>query len=333
MEKSQEREKIKEQFKTQEVQKEKSIGTTANYCPKCGTINSNAAKFCEECGTSLAVSENCTLCNTPILSGADICEHCGCLLNKTECSFCGFSISKDDMFCGDCGVSTRGITCSSCSTLSFSDFCPSCNKPLTDRAKAELEALKNDKPFQEVLSLWHELQAFEKEAERIIEEEIQKAQNAHLEAESQAIENKKEEDPDLIAYRQKIKEALQEMGQEKKAEPLPTPSPKPHTPKPDVSFSDAMMEALKKTKQKEIEAKRKEIQDKMDKICEKNFPIPQISRNFYAARKLPDSNMVWKCFFTGDVHPNPQNCGKPQLGGKWIIEFNPIYWVTHDGSR
>ena len=47
-------------------------------CAKCGTINLDGAKFCEECGVRLTLS--CPRCGTPALAGKKFCSECGTAL-------------------------------------------------------------------------------------------------------------------------------------------------------------------------------------------------------------------------------------------------------------
>ena len=46
-------------------------------CPKCGTENPGAARFCGECGTSLSASIGCPDCGTANPSGQKFCNGCG----------------------------------------------------------------------------------------------------------------------------------------------------------------------------------------------------------------------------------------------------------------
>ena len=44
-------------------------------CAACGTENTVGAKFCSECGTTLA--RTCPSCSEPIAAGAKFCSECG----------------------------------------------------------------------------------------------------------------------------------------------------------------------------------------------------------------------------------------------------------------
>ena len=47
-------------------------------CPTCGADNPSGAKFCNECGASLA--QVCASCGTSNASGAKFCSECGATL-------------------------------------------------------------------------------------------------------------------------------------------------------------------------------------------------------------------------------------------------------------
>lgn len=54
---------------------------------------------------------------------------------------------------------------------------------------------------------------------------------------------------------------------------------------------------------------------------------PQEQRNYYSARKVAVESRTltrvkvgWVCNYCGCTHPNPADCCKPFLGGKWVYE-------------
>src|SRR5829696_9079120 len=47
------------------------------HCPKCGTENPGAARFCGECGTSFSASIGCPDCGTANPGGQKFCNGCG----------------------------------------------------------------------------------------------------------------------------------------------------------------------------------------------------------------------------------------------------------------
>lgn len=78
-------------------------GQTA--CPRCGTLVSDGAKFCANCGETIQRD-----------SGTMVCPSCGKTVPKGKfCTACG---GKLQQFCPDCGTAVTGM------------FCPNCGKKL-----------------------------------------------------------------------------------------------------------------------------------------------------------------------------------------------------------
>lgn len=45
-------------------------------CPNCNALNSQGAKFCQQCGASL-IPSGCKQCGTSLPPGAKFCSRCG----------------------------------------------------------------------------------------------------------------------------------------------------------------------------------------------------------------------------------------------------------------
>lgn len=45
-------------------------------CPNCRTLNAQGARFCQQCGTSLAPN-SCKQCNAQLQPGTKFCGQCG----------------------------------------------------------------------------------------------------------------------------------------------------------------------------------------------------------------------------------------------------------------
>ncbi len=45
-------------------------------CPKCGSANADAARFCQQCGTSLSAGK-CSGCGAEVSAGSKFCGQCG----------------------------------------------------------------------------------------------------------------------------------------------------------------------------------------------------------------------------------------------------------------
>jgi len=79
-------------------------------CPSCSTANVAGAKFCTNCGGSLAPpTVECPSCHTANAVGAKFCSSCGTSLaataaGPTHCTNCGTELAAGVKFCADCGT-------------------------------------------------------------------------------------------------------------------------------------------------------------------------------------------------------------------------------------
>src|SRR5205823_730680 len=73
----------------------------AMRCAACGHVNSAKAKFCEECGTRVAVI--CPTCGSLAAPRAKFCEECGTRLARL-CPTCSGLASPAARFCPECGA-------------------------------------------------------------------------------------------------------------------------------------------------------------------------------------------------------------------------------------
>jgi ribosomal protein L40E len=136
-------------------------------CLKCGTTNPDSARYCFECGTSLAelLKEDhsdfifCPKCNTSNPKKGHFCYKCGNPLEDTKqpqpllCPTCGISIDTSRLFCPNCGQSLiekpldlkkeqfpvlpkeTQIECPACGQLTTGDYCRSCGYNLTTQQR------------------------------------------------------------------------------------------------------------------------------------------------------------------------------------------------------
>lgn len=73
-------------------------------CAKCGAKNSEQAKFCCECGSTLAPAQiTCTNCGALQPAQAKFCSECGQPLANRKCDDCGAILDADAKFCPECG--------------------------------------------------------------------------------------------------------------------------------------------------------------------------------------------------------------------------------------
>lgn len=79
-------------------------------CPSCGTANPQGAKFCANCGTSMAPpAANCPSCGTQNPSASKFCSNCGTSMAPpppaapATCAGCGTELAPGAKFCPSCG--------------------------------------------------------------------------------------------------------------------------------------------------------------------------------------------------------------------------------------
>lgn len=309
---SQERQKTQQKQATQKQVKkdEKSI-----TCESCKTINDAANSFCEECGQPLNTSI-CPNCNAVTYPGQDICEACVCWLLKLQCNFCYAGLDSDDEFCPECGNPVAGIVCYNCSTLSHFDFCPKCNTPLTQQALDEIEKAKNDKDLVAIKNLFEELEELKVEIE-----EVPRVSQEEIELQQQEEEKRKILRQLHSFYKQE--ETKPSPEKEKKAPPK-TEIKKESKPK--INLSQQIAE--RNSRRKKI---LQEIDEKLESLKNRTFNDSQQARRFFNANR-PKGNYVWNCNYNNSLHPDPNNCGNAELGGRWVIEYGTIEWQIHHGE-
>ncbi|MBE9918242.1 SPFH domain-containing protein [Paenibacillus donghaensis] len=109
-------------------------GAKQTSCPKCGSPNTEEARFCSGCGQSLtaeaaATPEKkqiiCSDCGSPIPPNAKFCENCGDPYNA--CPSCGYDFAVGTAACPNCGTALPKA-CRECGELMDpkAKFCPSC---------------------------------------------------------------------------------------------------------------------------------------------------------------------------------------------------------------
>ena len=75
-----------------------------NVCPKCGSPQTEHAKFCLQCGAKLTPERSvvCPQCGETVPLGK-FCVECGASLQKT-CPSCGKEYPSQARFCAECGT-------------------------------------------------------------------------------------------------------------------------------------------------------------------------------------------------------------------------------------
>ncbi|MDQ1427803.1 MAG: hypothetical protein QOK39_1279, partial [Acidimicrobiaceae bacterium] len=83
-----------------------ATSTATVECPNCHTANAPTAKFCANCGKSMAPpTVTCANCGEANAAGARFCGNCGQPLGPqpVHCPSCGHEVAPDARFCPNCG--------------------------------------------------------------------------------------------------------------------------------------------------------------------------------------------------------------------------------------
>ncbi|MBQ9545330.1 MAG: SPFH domain-containing protein [Clostridia bacterium] len=74
-------------------------------CPDCGAENKKEARFCWDCGRSLAPSKKktCFKCGAQLEERAKFCCECGASQEEKTCPKCGAKTAPGAKFCSECG--------------------------------------------------------------------------------------------------------------------------------------------------------------------------------------------------------------------------------------
>ncbi len=256
---------------------------------KQAAANSHFASKSEKQTGSLKAQEKqrlCPDCATPIPGGAELCPGCGTYVERGHCSFCDFELEEDDVFCPECGNPRAGIVCYQCGTLNFRSFCSNCNTPLNELAEEALDDSAADPAFVRMQS--------------------------------------------LAVTLNEIDHALSNRGS--------TPSAKPDAfvnnllTQYDDLLTSTMPSREKKTAPHKVdkavlyEQKVQEMQRIMDGLKPEEGETPQMQRNYYSARSLPNERIQpghvvgWECNYCRCVHRYPGECVYKELGGRWIYK-------------
>ena len=88
-------------------------GAAQVACSSCGTSNTAGAKFCANCGTSLAPpTVECANCHAANAQGAKFCANCGNSLAPAapaHCTSCGTELAPGAKFCAGCGTPAGAV--------------------------------------------------------------------------------------------------------------------------------------------------------------------------------------------------------------------------------
>lgn len=290
--------------------------THGSVCHNCGAEIEDGMMFCEECGAAIS-SCRCPHCQNDIDPGFAICPVCGKPLRGDICSFCGSIKDIGDHFCPECGNSDSGIVCPNCRTLNFRSFCRKCDMPLNDLAMAEIKKAESDPRVKHVRQIAEEL--------AVLEDEL-------LAIQGQTGATGSDASPDtstaLTAKDREILESYRALFGIKATAPIQTPAESEKAPKQETvrrtfqASNNDLQAALSAYR-----TKAAEMQKALDALIPDPVSPPEQQRNFLSACRFVMVSDIkvkerikteWVCNYCGCHHPNPSDCYRPGLGGKWL---------------
>ena len=234
-------------------------------------------------GSTLQVAV-CPNCGNEIDADADYCEVCHRYVRTDVCSFCGSQMAADEMFCHECGNPRGGIVCPMCNTLNDFSFCKQCGTPLTDEAKMLVENMRQMPDYQLLMQTARELEKLDMEQPFTSEKDIVRSQ-----------EN--------IKLRKRV---LMLLAKDKGVvNPVVPP----------VETKKRSVEELRLLK----DEKTRLLTNLLERMAVPAIPSPIKARNYAMAQKPMGVRLAWVCNWKHALHSSPCGCGKPQLGGKWVI--------------
>jgi len=221
-------------------------------------------------------------------------------------------MSPQDIDCPECGMPADGVMCPTCHIINHRSFCGQCGQPLSRAARVAVEKAKKDPAVQKTANLIMKIAELEAELD-----------TAQTEGEDSTPQEPTESE---LKYR----ELMSMVGF--------TPAQKPKPTKRSIGRS-----------REEIYAEYQKSIEEANKLLEEMVPpagtTPQEQRNYYTARKVAvmetvqqawrgipmHDSMAWECEYCHVLHNNPQECYRPELGGKWVP--CQVCEVVHSGGQ
>lgn len=259
-------------------------------------------------------NQHCPHCGEGIKVGYAICPHCGRSLTPEKCSFCGAIMKPKAKFCTRCGITRDGITCPDCGTLNSRNFCRKCNSPLTKMAQLALSAAKADPMFKAVQKKADELAELHARIEALRNSSAEQSP-LELSEEDKALLKEYADILDMIGTTQI--HTHQKEDTETKSEALPK---RKQYSAETVSIDDLL---------KAYKEKAAEMNDALASMTPPPDFTPEQQRDYFSARKIATvvtetacdmsgyRPTQWRCNFCNNLHDNPSECARPELGGVW----------------
>ena len=257
----------------------------------------------------------CPMCGNDIDGDADYCESCHRYVNTEVCGFCGTSMGAEEMYCHECGNPRGGIVCPMCNTLNDFSFCKVCGTPLTDEARALAESMKGLPDYQLMEHLSRELERLDMEEPYRSDQDILRSR-----------ENEKLRERVLMLLGRNQNENWNENenqnenwneNQNENENQNRNENEKRNGNGNGNGNGKKMrsVEELRLLKEEKIRL----LTEVLERMAVPTVPSPVKARNYAMAQRPMGVKVAWVCNWKGAIHSSPCGCGKPHLGGKWVI--------------
>jgi hypothetical protein len=292
--------------------------------PKAAAWQDFEIESADEAGTegSADVSRWCPGCGAAVAEGGDLCEGCGRWLLEGSCPFCLAPVPAGARFCTECGNPPAGAECPRCSAITHFHFCPHCQSPVTVDAQLMLEALDEDAAVLEALSAFAAVDALDAEISALdpaveVAEPCRPVSSgapseaARLLDKLSGLSAAKRVTPTTTDARPRVTsnfslDAAQMSGSDPDAAP---------------AGASSRLEEAREARHTAEEAAREALRKAQERI----FASHQQARCFFEAIRLKFKTVQrtvygWRCNWADVLHPAPQYCGNPGLGGTWVYK-------------
>lgn len=307
-----EKDRHREQYRQHDLHRT-AAQTSGGYgfCPRCGAAVAAGARYCEECGETLA--------------------------DTAVCTFCGAETGAGDAFCPECGNPRSGITCPECGTLNFRSFCRTCNRPLNAMALYAVEQAKADPRYRRAARLAEEIADIEDELARL--QAIVAQERGGTEPLLQVDESVSDETRRLLDEYERLSREASPLRTRPGTPPAPVKAEEftieadSHAasdieitgPRGGISDAEKRLAELQAT----YEQKVAEFQSEVEQMIPDPADPPEIQRNYVCAHMITfratayttrKQRVGWVCNKCHVLHNNPSECCVAEFGGQWLTK-------------
>ncbi|MEJ6007028.1 zinc ribbon domain-containing protein [Paucibacter sp. AS339] len=320
----------------QQATREQVRTQASNGCPACHEPLLPGALFCTECGHALDCP--CPQCGANV-GGGDFCEACGFWLKAGQCRYCYASLVQGAAFCTECGNhQQQGLSCARCHTQGFFDFCGTCGDPLSELALGLVQAPPDDPALAQALQQLRQLGA---EAQQALQAQhaqpSQPARSAPRPAApppslnlSGALQSLRAASALDAAAAQRARESAAQARQEAQAQEAAARAQALQAEQEQAQQAARQGELAQSTASAfglsmQLQQARERIQALLAASEQRSFPDAQTARRYFMQLRsqLVREGQVpgkWLCNWANCLHDNPNDCGNPSLGGRWMFD-------------